>query len=45
MMPGINHIVAIARDISLQGKKGIDADVATLMRSWVAPNYFRGSLH
>jgi hypothetical protein len=45
MMPAIDRIITIARNVSLQGVKRVDAEVATLLRSWVAQNYFRGSLH
>jgi hypothetical protein len=45
MMPGIDRIIAIARDIGLQGDKRVDVEVATLLKSWVAQNYLRGSLH
>lgn len=45
MMPGISRLIAVGRDISLQGDKRIDAEVVRLLKSWVAQNYFRGSLH
>jgi hypothetical protein len=45
MMSGISRIIAIARDVSLQGDKRVDVEVAALLRTWVAQNYFRGSLH
>jgi hypothetical protein len=45
MMPGISRIIAIARDLTLHSDKRIDVEVAGLLRTWVAQNYFRGSLH
>jgi hypothetical protein len=45
MMPGISRLIAVGRDVTLQGDKRIDAEVVRLLKSWVAQNYFRGSLH
>jgi hypothetical protein len=45
MMPDISRVIAIARDVNLQGDKRVDVEVAALLRTWVAQNYFRGSLH
>jgi hypothetical protein len=44
-MPGISRLIAVGRDVTLQGDKRIDAEVVRLLKSWVAQNYFRGSLH
>lgn len=45
MMPGISRLIEVGRSVALQGKSGVDAEVTKLLKSWVAQNYFRGSLH
>lgn len=45
MMPGISRLIDIGRSAALQGKGGVDAEVAVLLKSWVKQNYFRRSLH
>lgn len=45
MMPGISRLVQIGRNSGLQGKAGIEAEVVALLKTWVAQNFFRASLH
>jgi hypothetical protein len=45
MMPTISRLIEIGRNTGLQQKGGIEAEVVSLLKTWVAQNYFRSSLH
>ncbi|CAD0113288.1 unnamed protein product [Aureobasidium uvarum] len=45
MMPSISRLLEISRMGNLQANAGLDQEVTRLIKTWVAQNYFRASLH
>jgi hypothetical protein len=45
MMPGISRLIEIARSEQLRSSSGIQTEVVKLLKTWMAQNYFRASLH
>lgn len=43
MKPGINRLIEISKDVSLQQKAGVSEEVSKLLKGWVIQNYVRGS--
>ncbi|KAG9857128.1 hypothetical protein KCU98_g1634, partial [Aureobasidium melanogenum] len=45
MMPSISRLLEISTRGNLQAIPGVDQEVTKLVKTWVAQNYFRASLH
>ncbi|KAG9655830.1 hypothetical protein KCU64_g6279, partial [Aureobasidium melanogenum] len=45
MMPTISRLLEISRSGTVQATAGLDQEVVKLLKTWVAQNYFRASLH
>ncbi|CAD0087505.1 unnamed protein product [Aureobasidium mustum] len=45
MMPSISRLLEISSNGDLQKTAGLDQEVVRLLKTWVAQNYFRATLH
>lgn len=45
MMPSISRLLEISSSGDLQKTAGLDQEVVKLLKTWVAQNYFRATLH
>lgn len=45
MMPSISRLLEINESVGLQTTANVDQEVLKLLRTWVAQNYFRASIH
>lgn len=45
MKSGIDRLLEISKESSLQTSSKFDAEATALLKTWVAQNYFRSSLH